>query len=158
LLDGGRFGCLAWNEAQWSPLFSVPSALDVIGMAMFKTSFCSLAMLIVLAIFSTGVVADDAQTELPVYQRYRQNDGSGAAPSPQGDYRQQPYQGYSYGGYYPAFYYPQWYAGSWYQRPYPYHFDFYKWRYAAGSAAAPSSPEGRPARSDCPCAEPQAAY
>ncbi|MGI9427740.1 MAG: hypothetical protein ACR2NM_03700 [Bythopirellula sp.] len=32
-------------------------------------------------------------------------------------------------------------AGSWYARPYPYHFDYYRWRYSV-----PPQPQ------DCPCA------
>ena len=117
---------------------------------MFKAGLWSVGALAVLAILATGGRADDAQTEGPVYQRYRQNDAYGAAQGPYGSYQQPPYQGYHYGGYYPAFYppfyYPQWFAGSWYQRPYPYHLDYYKWRYAPGNSVPPASPGKRPAR------------
>jgi hypothetical protein len=41
---------------------------------------------------------------------------------------------------------PQVVAGTWYERPYPYHFDYYRWRYSMPpiQAVAPT---------DCPCAD-----
>ena len=69
----------------------------------------------------------------PFYQRNRHH----GHPSPhhRGKFRHQPY----YGGYY----YPPTFYGSWYARPYPYHFDYYRWRY--------SMPPLPPV--DCPCAD-----
>lgn len=46
---------------------------------------------------------------------------------------------YGYGWFAPPIY-----AGSWFQRPYPYHFDYYRWRYAPLMQAAPLPHE-------CPC-------
>jgi hypothetical protein len=40
---------------------------------------------------------------------------------------------------------PQVYAGTWYERPYPYHFDYYRMRY--------SSPPIQQIAPECPCAE-----
>jgi len=40
--------------------------------------------------------------------------------------------------------------GSWYQRPYPYHFDYYRYRWGG---AAPNQVYDVPPPGDCPCAE-----
>jgi len=44
---------------------------------------------------------------------------------------------------YGGFYQPQ-FVGSWYQRPYPYHFDYFRWKYSAPPAMPPV---------DYPCAD-----
>lgn len=72
-----------------------------------------------------------AMGQSPVYLRDRQTvDGRGAwravPPGPLGPN----------GWYYPGGWYaPQTYAGSWYQRPYPSHFDYYRWRYQTPTEA-----------------------
>lgn len=53
-------------------------------------------------------------------------------------------RGYGYGFYQPNYQQPI-VAGSWYQRPYPYHFDYYRYRWGGGA------PEQAPI-TDCPCA------
>ena len=48
-------------------------------------------------------------------------------------------------------------TGSYYQRPYPYHFDYYKHRWGAPPAdygPVDYAPEPAPPTSDCPCADP----
>jgi len=51
--------------------------------------------------------------------------------------------GYGYGYLQP--YYSPIIAGSWYARPYPYHFDYYRYRWGGDMSM--------PATADCPCAE-----
>lgn len=56
------------------------------------------------------------------------------------------------GGFYAPFFTPPIVAGSWYERPYPYHFDYYRHRWG-GSPHAPGVDPGVetiPA-ADCPC-------
>ena len=48
---------------------------------------------------------------------------------------------------YPGFFAPPVITGSYYARPYPYHFDYYRWRYSAP-----------PAPVQAPCAEAPAPY
>jgi hypothetical protein len=65
------------------------------------------------------------------------------------------YGGYGYGyNFFPP-YYPPVYAGSWYSRPYPYHFDYYRYRWSGNQMGGPDA--AAPAARDCPCdAEPAA--
>jgi len=121
---------------------------------MFKLCFLTLSALTALAVFPANALADGEETEGPVYQRHRQAYGEDATQFPQGSYGQPSYPGYFPGAYYPGYYYPKAISGSWYQRPYPYHFDFYKGRYSARSATS----GGQPVRADGPCAEPQATH
>jgi hypothetical protein len=61
-----------------------------------------------------------------------------------------------YGGFYdPYFFSPPVIAGSWYQRPYPYHFDYYRYRWG-GPPMGDGDYEAEPpyAAPDCPCAVP----
>jgi hypothetical protein len=60
---------------------------------------------------------------------------------------------FGYGGFYnPYFYSGPIVTGSYYQRPYPYHFDYYRHRWGANDAHHNHS--GPPAAAvDCPCAD-----
>lgn len=51
-----------------------------------------------------------------------------------------PYSPYHGGYFFPAYPAPPVVTGSWYARPYPHHFDYYRWRYNS------------PPPADCPCA------
>jgi hypothetical protein len=64
------------------------------------------------------------------------------------------YGGYGYGyNFFPPYYYPPVYAGSWYARPYPYHFDYYRYRWSGNQMGDPNA--AAPADRECPCdAEP----
>ena len=100
-------------------------------------------MAIVVSCMSSIIRADDA----PVYQRDREiafvNAGHGGHGHHGGDgFGGYPGFGVPYG--YP-WYGPQFYVGTWYERPYPYHFDYYRMRY--------SSPPIQQIAPDCPCAE-----
>jgi hypothetical protein len=57
-----------------------------------------------------------------------------------------------YGGFYAPYFAPPVIAGSWYERPYPYHFDYYRNRWGAGPNGSDGSfgVEMIPA-ADCPC-------
>ncbi len=57
--------------------------------------------------------------------------------------------GPGFGGFHdPFFFTPPIVTGSWYQRPYPYHFDYYRYRWGG-----PPNGYGT-ASEDCPCATP----
>lgn len=91
-----------------------------------------LAILVACALAATEV--EGGEQAGPVYQRGRQGEsrggwghGGGGRPG-YGGY-------YGYGGYFS----PPVVTGSWYARPYPYHFDYYRWRYSA------------PPQTPCPC-------
>ena len=61
--------------------------------------------------------------------------------------------GNGFGGFYnPYFFAPPIIAGSWYQRPYPYHFDYYRSRWGAPQGGYGGEPGV--ATPDCPCATP----
>jgi hypothetical protein len=59
--------------------------------------------------------------------------------------------GYGYGyNFFPPYYYPPVYAGSWYSRPYPYHFDYYRYRWNGNPTNGDEAePRTNP---NCPCA------
>jgi hypothetical protein len=48
-------------------------------------------------------------------------------------------------GFYNPWFAPQAFVGTWYERPYPHHFDYYRWRSNTAAAPMPTL--------DCPCAE-----
>ncbi len=102
--------------------------------------FCALAILV-------SGQASFAEEEVPTYQRQRYAAWDGT-PSASGWGYSPSYAGAAYGAPYAAAYWGgfagQAYAGTWYQRPYPYHFDYYRGRFGAPSASK--------AQSDCPCA------
>jgi hypothetical protein len=54
--------------------------------------------------------------------------------------------------YNPYFFTPPIVTGSWYQRPYPYHFDYYRYRWGASQGSYGTEPGV--ATPDCPCATP----
>ncbi|NOY43638.1 MAG: hypothetical protein GXP26_17615 [Planctomycetes bacterium] len=98
--------------------------------------FCALAILV-------SGQASFAEEEVPTYQRQRYAAGDGA-PYSTGWGGAPGYAGAGYGAAYWGGFAGQAYAGTWYQRPYPYHFDYYRGRFGAQSARKPQS--------DCPCA------
>jgi hypothetical protein len=85
--------------------------------------------------------------EAPVYQRDRDIAFVNAGYGGHGHHGGGRYGGsFGYGvpyGY--PWFAPQVFAGTWYERPYPYHFDYYRMRY--------SSPPIQQIVPDCPCAE-----
>jgi hypothetical protein len=72
-----------------------------------------------------------AEEVLPVYQRTRTIAWHDAGLTGPAFPTQQAWlwPGNGAGPWFPGFA-PSFQAGTWYQRPYPYHFDYYKWRYA----------------------------
>jgi len=86
-----------------------------------------------------------AEGEVPTYQRQRH--GS------RGGHPGQHMPGWQHSGYvWPGFgggFINTAYAGTWYQRPYPYHFDYYRGRFNA--------PHANGNNVDCPCAQPTVA-
>lgn len=110
-------------------------------------------MLAAVALLSACALAgaDAARAQTPAYQRTR----SGAdAWQARGGHRQ-PWAGGYYGHAYAAPYFsPTIIAGSYYQRPYPYHFDYYRARWGEQApTAAPPDVDMIPA-AECPCAVP----
>ena len=90
---------------------------------------------------------------LPAYQRTR--GGGNQMTPPDGRWRRSP-RGYGdFGGYYNPYYYPYFMpivAGTWYQRPYPYHFDYYKYRWGQqGTEPGPPTIEDMIPAVECPC-------
>ena len=76
----------------------------------------------------------------PTYSRVRQGADQWRH---HGDYGHR-HRGYGYGyGFYQPYYQPI-VAGTYYERPYPYHFDYYRHRWGAQESPAPVA--------DCPCA------
>lgn len=90
-----------------------------------------------------------------MYQRMR----TGAnLPDSRPGYHHGPRGGYDASAYgaWGGFFSPTVIAGSFYQRPYPYHFDYYRHRWGAGEMAAPTTGpnvEMMPV-ADCPCLSP----
>jgi hypothetical protein len=118
---------------------------------------CLLAVLALAAISAPSALAQDAAMS-PAYQRLRTGAGDWHA---RGGHNQHWRRGYGsgYGGFFdPYFAAPPFITGSWYERPYPYHFDYYRYRWGG----APYGPNGYPGdemipAADCPClAEPYA--
>lgn len=99
-----------------------------------------LSKTIAVVLVVTGAIAEQAQaqpSDSPVYARQRSGIQGGAAWY--GGYRppvRPPFDQFGYG----YFGYPPIVAGSWYQRPYPYHFDYYQYRWNTPQPAL-----------DCPC-------
>jgi hypothetical protein len=109
-------------------------------------------LLIAIATASTSARAQGAPA--PTYQRMRTGAEDWQARG--GPFHGGPRGGF--GGFYNPYFNPYFappIAGSYYQRPYPYHFDYYRFRWNAPSLDF--SDEMMPV-SECPClAEPQAA-
>lgn len=99
----------------------------------------SISLFCALAILVSGRVSC-AEGEVPTYQRQRHVAWDGVPPASGWGYSPAGYAGAAYWGGFAG----QAYAGTWYQRPYPYHFDYYRGRFSA--------PPVSKAQSDCPCA------
>lgn len=87
-----------------------------------------------------SVVASSAaaqSTVAPVYARQRAAVMTASMRDP--NYRPPPRPPFGHGGFghggFGFWPYQPTIAGSWYERPYPYHFDYYRWRYSAPQAA-----------------------
>jgi hypothetical protein len=84
----------------------------------------------------------------PTYSRTRMGADDGQSRGGHGWNRGNGNYGYGGGFYQP--YYAGVFSNSWYERPYPYHFDYYKYRWGAnhliGGAQAAAG------NADCPCA------
>src|SRR6188474_1474235 len=112
---------------------------------------CLLTVLVLAAIHATPAAAQNAAMASP-YQRLRNGAGDWHA---RGGHNQHWRGGYGggYGGFYnPYFAPPPIVAGSWYERPYPYHFDYYRQRWGG----APNGYYGDPSvemipAAECPC-------
>jgi hypothetical protein len=115
--------------------------------------FTAGALLLVLS-GTLSAIAQDAfaptysRTRMGAHDFHRRGDGHGFGGR----------RGGGYGNFYfdPYFSSPVIY-GSYYQRPYPYHFDYYRHRWGAPPADAAYSgypPDPGSAASDCPCADP----
>ena len=59
--------------------------------------------------------------------------------------------GNAYGyGFYPPYYFSPVIAGTWYARPYPYHFDYYRWRWGGNQPNnLPNNQPQAPANGPC---------
>ena len=79
-----------------------------------------------------------AQTTSPVYARQSAAARTPYRPPVRPPFDQPAVGGFGFGGYFGQ---QPFIAGSWYARPYPYHFDYYRWRY---STPQPTT--------SCPCA------
>lgn len=109
-----------------------------------RLSFCLVCSLVIIGFGFGFGCSVRAEGEPATYQRQRQ-------PSSAWGGRHMP------GGVYPGIGWPMYgggfyghaYAGSWYQRPYPYHFDYYRGRFDR-----PPAGMNQPA---CPCAQPTVA-
>ena len=109
---------------------------------------------LVLLVLTLFPVAANAQGPGAAhYQRMRNGAGDWQARGGHHQPWRGPGGGYGYGGFYdPFFYVPPIVAGSWYQRPYPYHFDYYRHRWGAPPEGYGADPGYAP--TDCPCAVP----
>jgi hypothetical protein len=93
--------------------------------------------------------ASQASAQAPAYQRTRGGANDWQVRGGHAQHWRGPYG--SYGGFYdPYFAAPPIVTGSYYQRPYPYHFDYYRNRWVA--QAPTESSEAGYATPDCPCA------
>ena len=103
-------------------------------------------LIIVLALSAAAVRAQG-----PSYQRTRGGADDWQARGGHAQHWRGPSGGY--GGFYdPYFAAPPIVTGTYYQRPYPYHFDYYRNRW--GAQAPTESSEAVYATPDCPCAAP----
>jgi len=83
-----------------------------------------IAVTILLVSFFAVAEVSSGETSGPVYQRERSGD-SGRRCAPVGAAHGMNRHYYSNAGFRSTQVY-----GSWYQRPHPYHFDYYRWRYS----------------------------
>ena len=117
-----------------------------IDRAFVWTAIRILVVLVVFAV-SQATMADRTApataSSAPPYMRHHPGPAYGNrpyGPPSGGRYRRTPWLGYGSRGYAPwfsgGFYSPPIY-GSWYQRPYPYHFDFYRGRFRGRADTRP---------------------
>jgi hypothetical protein len=106
------------------------------------------AFLFAAILLAARVSPAAAQTPAAPYQRVR----TGAdAWSARGGFPGSWTGGVSpYGAFVNPFFTPPIVAGSWYQRPYPYHFDYYRHRWGDSDANGAMRGEMMPT-ADCPC-------
>lgn len=109
----------------------VQNSLDPLR-ASFMRLFSSIVCALALA--ASALAGQASEPAGPVYQRQSMGGWYGGWYGQGGNYRSS--RG-SNGRYY------QQSSGNWFVRPYPYHFDYYKWRY--------NVPPISPATADCPC-------
>jgi hypothetical protein len=89
----------------------------------------------------------------PVYQRMRMGADQWPTRGGMNGYGRGLGFGSGFGGFFnPYLFAPPIIAGSWYQRPYPYHFDYYRYRWGAPQSGYGGEPGV--ATPDCPCATP----
>ena len=103
-----------------------------------------LSLLLILASL-TYCPLGHAEGAAPTYQRQRNASRAGRAGPHMYGWHQ---PGFIWPGYGGGFYNAA-YVGMWYQRPYPYHFDYYRGRFNA--------PQPQGSNADCPCAQPSVA-
>jgi hypothetical protein len=104
---------------------------------------------LLIAVLALAPVAVRGQA--PAYQRTRGGAGDWQTRGSQAQH----WRGASggYGGFYnPYFAAPPIVAGSYYERPYPYHFDYFRDRWAVQQPAGLMEPQL--VAPDCPCADP----
>jgi hypothetical protein len=104
---------------------------------------------LLIAVLALAPVA--ARGQAPEYQRTRGGANDWQSRGGHAQHWRGPTGGY--GGFFnPYFAPPPIITGSYYQRPYPYHFDYYRNRWGASAPVEGSEPGyGTP---DCPCAVP----
>jgi opacity protein-like surface antigen len=116
---------------------------------------------LLLAALLVAAASSPASAQAPVapYQRLRAGAETWSARGGPGQHwRGGGYggsHGIGYGGFYAPYFAPPLITGSWYERPYPYHFDYYRHRWGG----APTGPYGDPGvemipAADCPCLSP----
>jgi hypothetical protein len=118
------------------------------------------ALLLLLVTISAETAS--AQGPPVPYQRTRPGAANWHARGGLNGYGHPP-RGYGHGGYGglydPYLYAPPIIAGSYYERPYPHHFDYYRYRWGGQQQGAPTPQVEMMPVADCPClsAEPAAA-
>jgi len=134
---GCRFGHSVGGR-RLSPPLALCSARSthLVGCDMKKSLLFATYLLLTL---SASWAGPPAQANQEVYRRQRQSHRQSGVRHGRG-------YGHRYPGY--SFFQPQ-IVGSWYARPYPYHFDYFRWRYSEGNPA----PALGPAIPDCPLVE-----
>jgi hypothetical protein len=114
---------------------------------------CLLAVLALAAISAAPAVAQDAAMA-PTYQRLRSGAGDWHGRGGHNQHWRGGGGGFGggFGGFYNPFFAPPIVTGSWYERPYPYHFDYYRQRWGGSPNGSYGDPgvEMIPA-ADCPC-------
>jgi hypothetical protein len=114
------------------------------------------ALLIVIFALAAASVATAQEPPTAPYQRMRTGAGDW---SMRGGHNQNWRGGWGgYGGFYNPFFFQPIVTGSWYERPYPYHFDYYRYRWGGQGNASRGGPApyGDPSvemipAADCPC-------